>query len=142
MLAANGTLDAVKGGYLLRGQVDDASLQCESNGVGAILGAELREYVSNVSLGGFFADGELCRDLLVRITGCNEGQDPDLALRKHVVVRAERDLFGNVRIDAFCPTMYEADGLEQILANASLENVRLGAGLQSPLRESVPLIGG
>src|SRR5882724_3361981 len=66
-------------------QLDDAALEPDHRGVGAVLGAELRQDVAHLALDGFLAERELLGDFLVGVALCDEAQHPDLRRGQRIV---------------------------------------------------------
>jgi hypothetical protein len=56
-------------------EIDDAALQPDGNGVGAIVGIQFGENIFDVSFNGFFGDGKLGCDLFVSIPARNQPQN-------------------------------------------------------------------
>ena len=61
---------------------------CADDGLGAVAGVELGQYVRDVGLDGFRADDELCGDLGVRQALRDEAQDLRLALGQPGAVKS------------------------------------------------------
>ena len=59
--------------------------------MGSIVGAQFRKDALDSTLDGFFRDGELIRNLLVRIAGCDQPQHGDLCRGEGVIRRMLRD---------------------------------------------------
>lgn len=57
---------------LARIQLDDAALQTNGDGVGPIVGTELRQNISNAALDGRFADRKLIGNLFISIASRNQ----------------------------------------------------------------------
>ena len=72
-------------------EVDDSAFQPDGNGVGAIVGIQFRENIFDVTLHGFFRDGELGGYLFVGIPTRNQPQNFNFPLGQGIVVwRARR----------------------------------------------------
>jgi len=70
-------VDLRRAGKLVELQLDDSSLQTDHCGVGSIVSAQFRKNALDSTLDGLFRDGELIRNLLVRIPGCDQSQHSD-----------------------------------------------------------------
>ena len=57
---------------LARIQLNDATLQTNGDGMGPIVGTELRQNISNAALDGRFADRKLIGNLFISIASCNQ----------------------------------------------------------------------
>ena len=78
-------------------QLDDPSLQSDHCGVGSIVGAQFRKDVLDSTLDGFLRDGELIRNLLVRIPGCDQSQHGDFCGCQGVIRRMLGDFVRGLR---------------------------------------------
>src|SRR4029450_8372719 len=60
-------------------EFDDAALEPDHGGVGAVVGAQLREDIPHATLDGFFSDRQQIGNLLVRVPSGNQPQDVNSA---------------------------------------------------------------
>src|SRR6185437_3183439 len=93
-------------------QVDDSSLQADHSGVGSIVSTQFRKNALDPTLDRFLRDGELIRNLLVRIPGCYEAQDKDFGRRQGVIRRVLGDLVRGFRGKGLLSSMDGADRLQ------------------------------
>src|SRR6202522_2470113 len=61
----------------VRLELDDAALQADGDGVGAVVGIELGQNIFDVGLDGFFGDGERIGEVFIGVTGGNQAKDFD-----------------------------------------------------------------
>src|SRR5208282_3425662 len=111
-------------------ELDDPALESDHRGMRAVLGAQLRQDISHLTLDGLLAERERPGDFLVRVALRDEPQDAYLRRRERVVRRMLRQLEGHFRGERLAPGVHRADGVEQLLVQRVLQKVATSAGLE------------
>src|ERR1700677_810053 len=126
----------------VRLELDDAALQADGDGVGAVVGIELGQNIFDVGLDGFFGDGEPIGDDFIGVTGGNQAKDFDFARGELVVGGVIGEFGGDFWRDAFVSGMDGADGIEQFAMQQTFQQIRAGAGFESADDLDVTGVGG
>src|SRR5207253_7429884 len=111
-------------------QVDDAALQGEGRGVGAVADAELAQDIVDVNLDRAFRNRQVGGDDLIALALGDVFQDFKLARRQLRAVHALGQPAGDFGRDAALPCVDGADGFNQLVAQHVLEQVSARPGLQ------------
>src|SRR5208282_5154096 len=106
---------------------DNSALQTDHRGLSSVVGAQFREDVPDLALDGFFADGELGRNLFVGIPFGNQTQHPDFRRGKRVIGGMLGKLVGSLSGKRLLPGMNRANRFQQFLMQAILEQVSASA---------------
>ena len=93
-------------------QLDDPSLQSDHGRVGSIVGAQFRKDALDPALHGFLRDGELIRNLLVRIPGCDQSQHGDFCGCQGVIHRMLGNFVRGLRRESLLSDMNRTDGIQ------------------------------
>ena len=100
--------------------------------MGSIIRRKLGEDVLDVALDGFFSDGEVCGDHLVRIPARDQPEDVKFPRGQGIVRRMLGQFRRDLRRDSFVTRMNQTDGLGPFFSQRTLEQVATSAGLERP----------
>src|SRR5437899_1889458 len=98
--------------------------------MGPVVSAKLGEYIRDVALDSLLCNGELGRDLFVRVPGRDQPEHFDLAWRQVLVRGMLSQLGGDLRGDSLLAGMDSTDGVQEFSA-VSLQYVTPGASFKS-----------
>lgn len=110
-------------------QVNEAALEGEGGGVGAVGDAELAEQAVDVGFDGGLGDVEVGGDLFVGAAGDDAFEDTEFARGELLAADALGELFCDGGGDAGFAAVDDADGGEELFDSHAFEQVGLGAGL-------------
>ena len=105
-----------------------------------VVGAQLRKDVLDVALDGVFRQHELVGNNLVGVPSRNQAQHLHLPCGQRIVNGVVGQLRRHLRADAFAAGVHVADGVQKLLLQEALEQVRLRAGFERPHRLDVAAI--
>jgi hypothetical protein len=108
----------------VRLELDDAALEGDGDGVGAVVGIELGQNTFDVGLDGFFGDGEVIGNDFIGVTGGDQAKDFDFASGELVVGGVIGEFGGDFWRDAFVSGMDGADGIEQFAMQETFQQER------------------
>src|SRR6266403_433888 len=125
------TLDRLNLGTLSGGsELDDPPPEGDHGGLGAVLGAKLREDVADLALDRVLADRELGGDLLVGVTLGNQAHDTDFRSGQRLVGRMLGELVRNLWRERLLTGVDGSNGAQELLMQSILEQIRSGARLE------------
>src|SRR5262249_18814517 len=116
--------------------VDDCGSECDGDGMRAGVRLELREDMAHVALHRLLADEELGRDVGVRHAVCQQLQDLPLAGGQHVLALLGQERGHQRRVDVPIALSHLLDRPHDGLVRSLLEDVALGAGLESARQQA------
>src|SRR5208283_6059739 len=90
-------------------ELDDPALESDHRGMRAVLGAQLRQDISHLTLYGLLAQREGPGDLFIRVALRDQPQDAYLCRRERVVRRMLRQLERHFRGERLAPRVHRAD---------------------------------
>ena len=118
-----------------------ATLDSERDGVGAIVRTELLHEVADVEVDRGLGDAKLVGDLLVAMAVTDEAEDVELTPREVLVGVMRGEARRHVRRNRAPAAVHGPDGVEQVAGRGGFQDVADGAGAQRPFDLGIPFDG-